>query len=218
MKWLTLNLVHGMANKQLLHVTNICSDLIAMLWDEFKQKHFLYSELWVKIEKHAYSTSILTMSPFPRKDDTLDVWLQIEIWHKRQGWVTTWHGWPACQQWNNSKMDLGRNLNYEQKDASEMGPRQLLHYIDVIMTTMASQITSLTVVYSTVYSDADQRKHQSSASLAIVWGIHRDRSPGPVNSQHKGPVTRKMFPFDDVIIWYMLKLIVAWWCHMTSDM
>ena len=46
---------------------------------------------------------------------------------------------------------------------------------DVIMTTIASQITSLTVVYSIVYSDADQRKHQSSASLAFVWGIHRDR-------------------------------------------
>ena len=43
------------------------------------------------------------------------------------------------------------------------------------MTTMGSQITSLTVLYSTVYSDADQRKHQSSASLAFVWGIHRDR-------------------------------------------
>ena len=43
------------------------------------------------------------------------------------------------------------------------------------MTTMASQITSLTVVYSTVYSGADQRKHQSSALLAFVWGIHRDR-------------------------------------------
>ena len=43
------------------------------------------------------------------------------------------------------------------------------------MTMMASQITSLTVVYSTVYTDADQRKHQSSASLAFVWGIHRDR-------------------------------------------
>ena len=66
------------------------------------------------------------------------------------------------------------------------------HYIDVIMTTMASQITSLKVVYSTVYSDADQRKHQSSASLAFVWG--------PVNSRHKGPVTRIMFPFDDVIM------------------
>ena len=43
------------------------------------------------------------------------------------------------------------------------------------MTTVASQITSLAVVYSTVYSDADQRKHQSCASLAFVWGIHRDR-------------------------------------------
>ena len=70
------------------------------------------------------------------------------------------------------------------------------HYIDVIMTTVASQITSLTIVYLTVYSFADQRKHQSSASLAFVRGIHR----GPVNSQHKWPVTRKTFPFDDVIM------------------
>ena len=52
------------------------------------------------------------------------------------------------------------------------------HYSDVIMGIMASQITSLTIVYSTVYSGADQRKHQRSASLAFVWGIHR----GPVNS------------------------------------
>ena len=51
----------------------------------------------------------------------------------------------------------------------------IIHYTDVIMTTMASQITSLTVVYSTVYSDADQRTYQSSASLAFGWGIHRDR-------------------------------------------
>ena len=50
-----------------------------------------------------------------------------------------------------------------------------MHYIDVIMITMASQITSLTVVYSTVNSEPDERKHQSSASLAFVWGIHRDR-------------------------------------------
>ena len=53
--------------------------------------------------------------------------------------------------------------------------KSLLHYIDVIMTTMTSRITSLTVVYSNVYSDADQRKHQSFASLAFVRGIHRDR-------------------------------------------
>ena len=70
------------------------------------------------------------------------------------------------------------------------------HYYDVIMDTIAYQITSLTIVCSTVYSDADQRKHQSSSSLAFVRGIHR----GPVNSPHKGPVTRKMLPFDDVIM------------------
>ena len=64
------------------------------------------------------------------------------------------------------------------------------------MGAIASQITSLTIVYSTVYSDADQRKHQSSASLAFVRGIHRF----PVNSPHQWPVTRKMFPFDDVIM------------------
>ena len=51
----------------------------------------------------------------------------------------------------------------------------LPHFSDVIMDKIASQITSLTVVYLTVYSDAHQRKHQSSASLAFEWGIHRDR-------------------------------------------
>ena len=60
------------------------------------------------------------------------------------------------------------------------------------MGKMASQLTSLTIVYSTIYLSADLRKHQSSAPLAFVRGIH----PGPGNSQHKGPVTRKMFPFD----------------------
>ena len=78
------------------------------------------------------------------------------------------------------------------------------------MGVMASQITSLTSVYSTVYSGVDQRKHQSSASLAFVLRIHR----GPVNSPHKWPVTRKMFPFDDVIMvmWYSLLDFV---CQMT---
>ena len=70
------------------------------------------------------------------------------------------------------------------------------HCNDVIMSATASQITSLTIVYSTVYSGTDHRKHQSSASLAFVRGIHR----WPGNSPHKWPVTRKMFPFDDVII------------------
>ena len=64
------------------------------------------------------------------------------------------------------------------------------------MSAIASQITNLAILYPTVYSDADQRKHQSSASLAFVWGIYR----WPVNSPHKWPVSRKMFPFDDVIM------------------
>ena len=79
-----------------------------------------------------------------------------------------------------------------------------VYYSDVIMGAMAAQITSLTFVYSTVYSVANQRKHQSPASLAFVPGIHR----WPVNSPHKRPVTRKMFPFDDqhgfpglVLVW-----------------
>ena len=73
------------------------------------------------------------------------------------------------------------------------------HYSDVIIGAMASQITSLKIVYSTVYSGADQRKHESSAWLAFVRGIHR----WPVNSPHKGPVTSKMFQFDEVIMSYI---------------
>ena len=64
------------------------------------------------------------------------------------------------------------------------------------MGAMVSQITSLTIVYSAVYSDADQSKHQRSASMAFVRGIHRE----PVNPPHKWLVMRKMFPFDDVIM------------------
>ena len=59
-----------------------------------------------------------------------------------------------------------------------------------------SQITSLTIVYSRSYSGANQRKHQSSASLAFVWGIHR----WPVNFPHKRTVKRKIYPLDDVIM------------------
>ena len=140
----------------------------------------------------------------------------------------------------------------------------ITHYSDVIIGMMASEITSLTIVYrddiikwkhflgywpfvqgihrslasdaelwcflwsapnkllskqswgwwfempshplwhhcndSTVYSGADKRKYQSSASLAFVRGIHRDRWI----PRTKGPVTRKMFPFDEVIMFRIL--------------
>ena len=71
------------------------------------------------------------------------------------------------------------------------------HYGDVIMDAIASQITSLTIDYSIVYSDADQRKHHNSPSLAFGRGIRRR----PVHSPHKWPVTRKKCPFDDVIMY-----------------
>ena len=71
-----------------------------------------------------------------------------------------------------------------------------IHCSDIRMGAMASQITSLTIVYFAVDSGTDQRKRQSSAWLAFVRGIHR----WPVNSPHKWPVTRKMFPFDDVVM------------------
>ena len=69
------------------------------------------------------------------------------------------------------------------------------HYPDVIMGAMASQITSLTIVYLTFYSGADQRKQQSSLSLAFVRGIHR----WPVNSLHKWPSNAEN--------------VSIWWCH-----
>ena len=64
------------------------------------------------------------------------------------------------------------------------------------MSVMASQITSLAIVCSAIYSGTDQRIHQSSASLAFVREIHRSS----VNSPHKGPVMRKLFPFDYIIM------------------
>ena len=72
------------------------------------------------------------------------------------------------------------------------------------MRTMASRIPSVSIVYSIVCSDDDQRKHRSSASLACVRRIHR----WPVNSPHIGTVTRNMFPFADVFM--CQQLLVTW--------
>ena len=96
-----------------------------------------------------------------------------------------------CCCWGIASLTPGQSY-----DSHGSSAHRIKHYDDVTMSLMASQITSLTIVYSTVYSGADQRKHQSSVSLAFVRRIHR----GPVNSPHKWPVTRKIFPFDDVIM------------------
>ena len=83
------------------------------------------------------------------------------------------------------------------------------HYI---MSAMASQITGVSIVCSTFTSGADQRKHQSSASQAFVRAIHR----WPMDSPHKGPVTRKMFPFDDVIKMCLIFRCFTKWCEHYS--
>ena len=72
----------------------------------------------------------------------------------------------------------------------------VMHYTDIIMSAMASKKTGVSIVCSTVYSGADERKHQSSSSLAFLKRIHQ----WLVHSPHKGTVTQKMFPFDDVIM------------------
>ena len=102
------------------------------------------------------------------------------------------------------------NLHYQHQRNHLCHHHNMRHYCDVIMGAMASQITSLTIVYSIVHAGADHRNHQRSASLAFVLGIHR----WPVNSPHKWPVTRKMFPFDDVImvIWQLLYLVQIMFC------
>ena len=86
--------------------------------------------------------------------------------------------------------------------------RSQYHYSDVIMDAMASQFTSPTIVYSTVYSGGDQRKYQSSTSLAFARGIHR----WPVNSPHKWPVTWKIFTWWRHHVLGTLGQYNGWWC------
>ena len=87
----------------------------------------------------------------------------------------------------------------QRKWHSHMTRRLGIHYNDVMMSAMAYQITSLTIVYSVVYSGADQRKHQSSASLAFIRGIHR----WPVNSPHKMASNAEN--------------VSIWWRHHTTE-
>ena len=105
--------------------------------------------------------------------------------------------------WNTSWNDRVANNRNHDVIPYEPFPRFSIHWsvssqhnCGVKMGVMAYQLPSLTDIYSSVHSGADQRKHQSSESLAFVRGIHR----WPVNSSHKWSVTRKMFPLDDVII------------------
>ena len=120
----------------------------------------------------------------------------------RTDWIFEWRTWQHIQTYIMHQHIINQD-----------------HYSDAIMGVIASQITRHTVVYSTVHSGADQRKYQSSASLAFVQGSHR----WPVNSPYKWPVTRKMFPFDDVIVTVLIrcsrcltKMWPIWWLSYKS--
>ena len=90
-----------------------------------------------------------------------------------------------------------------------------IHNNDVIMGAMASQITSRTIVYSTVYSGADQGKHQSSASLAFVRGIHRDRWIPRTNGQYTRKYFHLMTSSCPTPLWIHFNLILfkIWYFH-----
>ena len=103
--------------------------------------------------------------------------------------VTLYNVNEICHHWFSAKSLHVSLLCYHEWD---LQIAQNDHHNDVLMSTKACQITSLTIVLSTVYSGANERKHQSSASLEYVRGIHR----WPMNSPHLVPVMQKMSAFD----------------------
>ena len=120
------------------------------------------------------------------------------VWSRQQFWkIFPWSVIAHSKSFNSqARITVMSIFEVSAVSADGLAPLSIWHYDDVIISAMASRITSLTIVHSRVYSGADQRKHQSSASPAFVRGIDR----WPVNSPYKGPVTRKMFPFDDIIM------------------
>ena len=162
----------------LMMVPKITSDLLSNLGNRFKW-HF-DQNLNISFHENAIENVVWNMSSFCIGPDLL---------------ITTTKPHPHCVIWTWNTFDRFVDEARIFRDGGVNN--RTVHYNDVIMVEIASQITRVAIVYSIVYSDADQRKHQSSASLAFVRGIHR----GPVNSPHKWPVSRKMFPFDDVIMW-----------------
>ena len=108
----------------------------------------------------------------------------------------------------------GMSLNTGQTSMVIVPRAEKWHRSDVIMRAMASQITGVSRVCSIVCSGADQRKHQSSAPLAFVRGIHRS----PVNSPHKGPVTQKMSSFVDFIMGLILVSFIDIWHDLVETL
>ena len=153
-----------------------------------------HSKSWIKLHNHSAKNNLTHLGPLVLTWFSLE-WLSNYTHHNVWGEIT----YPSP------------NFNVCTKSLYMiiLTSEPIGHYNDVIMGAAASQSTSLKIVCPTVDSDADQRKHQSSASLALVRGIHRSQ----VNSPHKWPVTRKMFPFDDVIMSRRLFVVTSGFAH-----
>ena len=119
---------------------------------------------------------------------TLNLGIAATLWGK-----TTCEWWISTQRPGMQKAfschDVIINMVTLQTEAVEHFPDSKHLNVNQISVTES-------LVYSTIYSSIDQRKHQSSTSLVFVRGIHR----WPVNSPHKWQVMWKMFPFDDIIM------------------
>ena len=114
--------------------------------------------------------------------------------HNNGGNLETLPGWPKKLQHNRPARSAGQKRQHVyNRDQSTL---YNVHYSDVIMSTMASQITSVSIVHSTVCSGADQRKYQGSTSLALCEG----NSPVTGEFPTQRTVTRKFFPFGDAIM------------------
>ena len=139
------------------------------------------------------------LCPGPQKCDT-GFTIVLSSWYL-EGVFPVAHLWSALHKTNfHLTISLTTRVHGTQEDGrfsssapcwSDTSTRASNHYNDVIMSAMVSQITGVSIACSIVGSSEDQRKHKTPRHRPL-WS--------PVNSQHKWPVTRKMFPFDDVIM------------------
>ena len=183
-------IVYAYGDDKLYNITNDLT--IVWRW----QCGFIKILLWLKTEAYFetvcftffVSTSLIAVLTVPSTRTIYKL-----VWERLKG--STIH--PMSLHLRRRSASLKDNIWHRPVD-KWLHPWLLYHYNDVMMGAMTSQINSLTGVYLTVYSGIDQRRHEISASLAFVRGIH----PWAVNYPHKGPVTRIILPFDDVIMCY----------------
>ena len=167
--------------RQAIIWTNVESLLIEPLWTNF-------SDILVETHTFSFKKMRLKISSGKRRPFCLGLNVLMSIKYETS---------PYCHCLNDiPQFDRARNFGFQ--------TILMHHYYDVIMGAIASQITSLAVVYSTVYSAQIKENIKAPRHWPLCGEFYRR----PVNSPHKWPVTRKMFPFDDFIMW-----VFCGYCH-----